>query len=145
MLTAFFFLLLASDPVIGTWDLDLSKSSFDPGPAVQNQTRIYEQTASGVKFVLTGVSAAGAPMRVEYTAPYDGNDYPLKGSPSTNSVSLKQIDRWTVQATEKKDGVVKFNVTRVISEDGKTMTVTSTGVNLNGVKIRNVLVFHRRS
>jgi hypothetical protein len=131
------------DPVIGAWELDVAKSSFDPGPPLKSQRRVYEETASGVKFTLTGISAAGRPMRVEYTAPYDGRDYPLNGSPSVNSVALTRIDRLHVDAVEKKDGTPKFHVTRVISPDENTMTVTSIGTNAKGTKIKNVLFFRR--
>lgn len=96
-----------------------------------------------MRFVLTGTSASGAATRVEYTPPYDGKDYPLTGSPSSDSVSMTRIDRWAVEAVEKKAGTPSFHVTRVISKDGKTMTVTSSGTNANGVAIRNVLVFER--
>ena len=134
---------LERDPVIGTWELDVARSSFDPGPPLRSQTRVYERTAGGVRFTLTGVSAAGTPMRVEYTAPYDGKDYPLTGSPSVNSVALTRVDRLRADAVEKKDGAPKFHVTRVISPDENTMTVTSIGTNAKGTAIKNVLVFRR--
>jgi hypothetical protein len=131
------------DPVLGTWVLDVAQSTFSPGPPNRSQTRTYEQTKDGVRFVLTSIGASGAVTRVEYTARYDGKDYPLTGSPSSDSVSMTMIDRWTVDAVEKKAGKPSFHVTRVISKDGKTMTVTSSGTNANGVAIRNVLVFER--
>jgi hypothetical protein len=107
-----------ADPVLGTWELDVAKSTFDPGPPLKSQTRTYEQTAKGVKFT-------------------------LHGSPSVNSVSLKLVDRFTAIAVEKKDGKPMFNVRRVVSSDGQTMTVTSVGTNVKGVAIRNLLVFRR--
>src|SRR5690349_19656086 len=119
----------AADPVIGTWVLSRDRSSFSSGRPVSEQTRVYEQTPNGIAFTLTGISADGKPMRVECVAPYDGKDYPLKGSPSTNSVAFTRIDRYTVEAVEKKDGKPLFHVRRVVSTDGKVMTVTSVGTN----------------
>jgi hypothetical protein len=132
------------DPVIGTWQLDVARSSFSPGPPLRSQQRTYEETPLGVKFTLTGVSASGKPMLVEYTAPYDGKDYPLHGSPSVDAVALTRIDRFTAEAREKRGGQVMFTVSRIISSDGRTMTVTSTGTNAEGTSIRNVLVFVRQ-
>ena len=132
------------DPVIGTWDLDVSKSSFDPGPPLKSQTRIYEQTPAGMKFTLTGHSAGGTPMHVEYVAAYDGKDYPLTGSPSVNTVALRRLDRLRAEALEKKDGEIRFRVSRVLTADENTMIVTSIGTNARGVAIKNVLVFRRR-
>jgi len=133
----------ATDPVIGTWRLDVAKSSFEPGPPLQSQERKYVKTSQGVKFTLTGVSASGKPMHVEFTAPYDGRDYPLTGSPSSDSVSMRRIDRFTADAVEKKNGRAVFHVNRTISRDGNTMTVTSIGTNAAGVAIKNILVFER--
>ena len=132
------------DPVIGTWLLVPAKSSFSSGKPVREQTRVYEQTPNGIAFTLTGISADGKPMHVECVAPYDGKDYPLKGSPSTNSVAFTRIDRNTVEAVEKKDGKPLFHVRRVIAADGKTMTVTSVGTNAKGLAVHNVMVFVRK-
>ena len=133
-----------ADPVIGTWVLVPERSSFSSGKPLREQTRVYEQTPNGIAFTLTGISADGKPMRVECVAPYDGKDYPLKGSPSTNSVAFTAIDRYTVEAVEKRDGKPLFHVRRVVSRDGRSMTVTSDGTNANGVEIHNVLVFVRK-
>lgn len=51
------------DPVIGTWVLDVARTPFSPGPAVRSQTRTYEQTKDGVRFVLTGTNASGVAIR----------------------------------------------------------------------------------
>ena len=132
------------DPVLGTWVLDLARSSFSPGPPLRSQTRVYTETPDGIAFTLTGTSATGRPMRVEYTAPYDGRDHPLHGSPSSDSVALTAVDRFTVDAVEKKAGRAVFHVTRVISADGNRMTVTSDGTSATGTAIHNVLVFERK-
>ena len=31
----------AADPVLGTWELNVAKSKYNPGPAPKSQTRIY--------------------------------------------------------------------------------------------------------
>ena len=133
------------DPVIGVWDLDVAQSSFSPGPALKSQTRVYEQTRAGVKFTLTGVSGAGNPMRVEYTAPYDGKDYPLSGSLlGADKVSLKRVDARTTERIDKKDGKTVMTLKRVVSRDGKTMTVTAKGTNAEGKPVNNVVVFEKQ-
>jgi hypothetical protein len=124
--------------------LDLSQSAFRPGPPVRSQTRTYTETSRGVRFVLEGISASGTRMFTEYVARYDGKDYPLTGSPSVNSVSLRRVTRLRTDATEKKDGRPVFEVRREISQDAMTMTVTVTGMNAQGQDVANVLVFRRR-
>jgi hypothetical protein len=37
----------AADSIVGTWNLNLAKSTFAPGPAPKSQTRIYTESAPG--------------------------------------------------------------------------------------------------
>jgi len=55
------------DPVIGTWQLNVSKSAFKPGPAFKSQVRTYSQSAQGITLVIktVGVRTTGfAPARL---------------------------------------------------------------------------------
>lgn len=135
----------ASDNLeLGTWKLNLTKSSFNPGPPPRSEIRSYEQTDGGVKFTQRGVTADGRNTLVQFTARYDGKDYPLTGSASVDSVALTLIDSFTAEAIEKKDGQKIFTIRRVISKEGKTMTVTSTGTTKQGRNIDNTMVFDRQ-
>ena len=134
----------AADPLNGTWELNLAKSKYDPGPAPKKQTRTYEVAGDTVKYTAKGIDAAGKPTLVEHKATYDGKDYPLTGSPEADTISLKRIDGSTSEATLKKAGKVVTVNTRVVSKDGKVMTVTGKGTNAKGEKVNNVLVFDKR-
>ena len=136
--------ILDFDPAIGAWELDLAQSSFKPGPPVRSQTRTYTQTADGVHFVLEGISATGAPMHTEYTARTDGKDYPLVGAGITNSIALTRVNAVRTDGVEKQDGRVVYAVKRIVSTDGRTMTITVDGKNAKGDSVANVLVFRRR-
>jgi hypothetical protein len=50
---------LAADPVIGTWKLNLAKSTFSPGPAPKSQTRTYADSAQGTKLTIKTTAADG--------------------------------------------------------------------------------------
>lgn len=64
------------------------------------------------------------PTGQSYTAKMDGSTAPYKGDPGTNSVSVKRIDKNTIEETDMRDGK-PVNVTRMtISADGKTMAFT---------------------
>ena len=134
----------SEDPINGTWELNVEKSRFDPGPAPRSQTRTYESDGQTVHMTSKGVNAQGQVTEAEYTASYDGKDAPMKGSPVADTVSLKRIDDSTSEATLKKDGKVVSTSTRVISKDGKEMTVTTTGRNEKGQTIRSELLFERK-
>lgn len=133
-----------ADPINGTWELNVDKSTFEPGPEPQSQTRTYESDGHTVKLISKGVNAAGTVTQVQYTARYDGKDYPMTGSPVADTIALKRIDEVTAEATLKKAGRIVSTTTRVISRDGKEMTFTTTGTNERGDTIRNVLVFDKK-
>jgi hypothetical protein len=134
----------AKDPRVGTWKLDLAKSKYDPGPPPQSQTVKVEPADKGEKVTSEVVSADGKRTTSSYTAKFDGKDYPLSGSAlGADKVSLKRIDARTTVRTDKKDGKVVQTLRRVVSADGKTMTVTGKGTNAEGKPFNNVVVFDR--
>jgi hypothetical protein len=57
-----------------------------------------------------------------YVAKLDGTEAPYKGDPGTTSVSVKSLDKNTIEETDKRDGKV-IGVSRMtVAADGKTMT-----------------------
>jgi len=134
----------AADPASGTWELNLAKSKFSPGPAPKSLTRTYEVTGADVKYSLKGMDAEGKPILVEYSAKYDGKDYPVTGSPDFDAISFKRVDGGATEATLKKGGKVVQTSKRAVSKDGKTLTLTTTGTNAKGQTINNVSVFDKR-
>ena len=134
----------ARDPRIGTWKLNVEKSKYTPGPAPQSQTVKVEAAGEGEKATTESVNAAGTATKTEYTAQYDGKDYPLTGSQTADTVSLKRIDARTTVRTDKKGEKVVATLTRVIAEDGKTMTVTVKGTNAQGQAVDNVAVYDKQ-
>ena len=59
-------------------------------------------------------------------------------------VSLKRIDARTTVRTDKKGGKVLATRTRVVSQDGKTLTITSKGTNAQGQAFNEVGVYDKR-
>ena len=134
----------ASNPRIGTWKLNVEKSKYNPGPAPQSLTMTIEAAGEGEKATTEGVNAAGAATKTQYTAQYDGKDYPMTGSQNADMVSIKRIDARSMERTDKKGDKVVATSTRVLSEDGKTMTVTSKGTNAQGQATNNVTVWEKQ-
>src|ERR1700752_1468788 len=134
----------ASDPRVGTWKLNVAKSQYSPGPPPQSSTLKIEPSGQGEKVTTEGVNAQGERVATQYTANFDGKDYPLTGSQNANTVSLKRIDARTTERIDKKDGKVVLNYTRVVSQDGKTMTVTTKGTNAQGQTVSIVAVWEKQ-
>lgn len=134
----------ATDPLIGTWELNLAKSKFRPGPAPKSETRTYVAAGPDIKASSKGVDADGKPTARQWTVNYDGKDRPETGNPDADSLSLKRIDAFTTEFIEKKAGKVVTTGTRVISRDGKVMTITSKGTNAKGKTFSHEMVFDKR-
>jgi hypothetical protein len=134
----------AADPVIGTWQLNVAKSKFNPGPAPKSDTRTYAATEQGTAMTWTSVGADGKKIVAKSTFKTDGKDYPLTGSANFDSLSLKQVDDYTIHSTQKKDGKVIGATTRTVSKDGKVLTLSSKGTSATGVAYDNVMVYDKQ-
>ena len=134
------------DAVIGTWTLNVSKSKYDPGPTPKSNTLMFAVAGDGIKVMAKGQDSAGNPTSTEYTAKYDGKDYPLTlvGTTDFDHVSLKRIDAFKAEGTRKKSGKVVQTYTRVVSADGKTLTLTVDGTDSKGRKVHNVIVYDKQ-
>jgi len=126
-----------TDPQAGTWKMNLDKSKFvEGGPHPKGETVVIEQIENGLK----ESSSAG----FEFTAKYDGKDYPMTGTSAADGVSLRKIGPRTIETIRKKNGQVVTRNTTVISEDGKTRTNTFYGKNAQGEPISWVAVFDKQ-
>jgi hypothetical protein len=134
----------AADPIVGSWDLNVAKSKFSPGPAPKSETRTYVVAGQEIKATSKGVDGDGKPTNGEWTIVYDSKDRPMTGDPDADSLSLKRIDAHHAEFTEKKAGKVVITGTRMISPDDKVLTITTKGTNAKGQPINNVLVFERK-
>lgn len=136
--------LAQTNPFIGTWTLNVAKSKYNPGPPPKSLTSTWEAAGQGVKVTTKGVDAEGKPTASQWTANYDGKDYPVTGQPAWDAAALKRIDAYTVEFTRKRGGKVVQTGTYVVSKDGKTRTSTAKGINAKGEKISNVTVWEKQ-
>jgi len=141
---AFTTVAIAANPVVGTWQLNLAKSKFSPGPAPKTDTRTYTESADSITMIWKSVAADGKEMNVKSTFRTDGKDYPLTGSANFDTLTLKQVDSHTVHSTQKKGGKVVGETTRTVSKDGKELTLASKGTGADGVAYNNVMVYDRK-
>ena len=133
---------LASDVNIGTWKLNEAKSTFPPG-ATKNQTVVYQAAGDQMKVTIEGTTADGKSVHIEWTGKFDGKFYPLTGDPNNDERSYKQVNGRTLEGISRKGGKVTATTRIVVSADGKSRTVTSTGVNSKGVKVNTVAVYDK--
>ncbi len=133
----------ASDPNLGTWKLNEAKSKMAAG-APKNTTVVYEAAGDKVKVTVDGVDGAGKPTHNEWTGSYDGKDYPVTGDPASDMRSLKKVNDHTLDLTVKKDGKVTVSGKIVVSADGKTRTVSTSGTDSMGMKMKSTSVYDKQ-
>src|SRR4029434_5013411 len=78
----------STDPVLGTWELNVVKSKFSPGPAPKSETRTYVVSGQEIKGAAKGVDSEGKAVAVEWTVVDDGKDRPVTGNPDMDMLSI---------------------------------------------------------
>ena len=133
----------AADPIVGTWNLNVAKSKFSPGQSLTAGTRVYSE-ANGVYTLeqkLTGKDGKEMSSHVQYS---DGKDMKQALDGGADTTHAKKIDANTWDFDLKKDGKAVGHVHRVVSADGKTLTVHNTGTLLSGRTGDETLVFDKQ-
>jgi len=133
----------ADDPQMGTWKLNEAKSKFASG-ATKNNTVVYEAAGDNVKITVDGTDKDGKSTHNEWTGKFDGKDYPVTGDPNSDMRSYRKVDDHTMKMTVKKDGKVTASGRIVVSTDGKSRTVSTTGTDAEGKKVKNTVVYDRQ-
>ena len=133
-----------TDPrVVGTWRLNVAKSKFSPGPPYREELRIYEPQPNGIKSTIKRTYANGQTRTIEWVANYDSMEYPVTGSPDYDAIKLKRVDDFTAESVLGHAGRVIATTRRVISRDGRSMTITFQADDFGGSRVDNMMVYDR--
>ncbi|HTR47082.1 MAG TPA: hypothetical protein VMM16_06850 [Verrucomicrobiae bacterium] len=136
-----------TDPRVGTWKLNLSKSNFAGMPAPKSETRTIEAQGNGYKVTYDGVAADGSPIAFTFTTNFDGKPVPFSGTGvagGADMVAVKRIDSHTEASTTTKAGKVVATIRSVVSKDGKVTTQTRRTTDAKGQPITQVLVWDKQ-
>jgi hypothetical protein len=133
----------AQDVQMGTWKLNEAKSKIAAGVA-KNNTVVYEAAGDNVKITVDGTDRDGNAIHNEWTGKFDGKDYPLTGDPTADARSYRKIGKRTLALTVKKGGKVTVTGRIVVSADGKTRAVTTSGTDPQGKKFKSTAVYDKQ-
>jgi hypothetical protein len=132
------------DPFVGTWKLNVAKSK----TTFQSGTTVVESTKDGIKTTADMVRGDGTADHFTWTAKYDGRDNPVIGaSPygsGAHSIALTRIDSHTATIVTKLDGKVTITQTLVVSVDGKTRTIHTTGTDDKGQPVSTTAIYEKQ-
>jgi hypothetical protein len=127
---------------MGTWKLNEAKSHLAPD-AGKNNTVVYETAGDQIKVTVDGTDSAGTATHNEWTGKFDGKDYALVGDPTADTRSYRKQGARTLLMTIKKAGKVTMNGRIVVTANGKSRTVTTTGTDAKGKRYRNIAVYDK--
>jgi hypothetical protein len=136
--------VLAADPVIGTWQLNPTKTTPALAAVYKSQTRTYSQAGTGLTLVIKTVLADGKESITQTTYQLDGKDYPVTGDPNYDSLSAKQIDASKAEFVLKRGGKQVGATDRTISRDGKTLTAKTKITTVSGPILEGNLIFDKQ-
>ena len=133
----------AQDAQMGTWKLNAAQSKIANGVA-RNNTVVYEAAGDQIKVTVDGLNPDGTATHNEWTGKFDGADYAVTGDPGADMRSYKVANPNTLDMTIKKGGKVTVKGKIVVSADGKTRTVTTSGTTPQGRKFKSIAVYDKQ-
>jgi hypothetical protein len=133
-----------TDPLVGTWKLDVAKSTYKPGPAPKSATVVIDAAGKGLKVAVDAVMGDGAAFKWGYTSARDGKDVPVTGNPNYDTANVTQTSPTEGTIVYKKGGKAVVTAKTSVSKDGKTLTVTSTGTDPKGQAMNNVALYAKQ-
>jgi hypothetical protein len=130
------------DLLLGSWQLDLVKSRYTPGPPPRSEVRTYVRDKDGMKGTIRRRREDGREEVIEYRADFD-REYPVMGTPAYDTIRLKRIDSHTAEAVLSHAGRVFGTARRTISEDGRTLTITFRQENQGNLE-SNIAIYRKQ-
>jgi hypothetical protein len=148
-----------ADNSLGTWKLNIEKSraatkaagmespaTRDGWATLKSITLTREAADSGVKVTNHLERTDGTTRHVTYTAKYDGTEAAVAGGDNPFSrIAVKQIDANTFTDERRTNDASRKSTGRiVISDNGKTLTMTLKGTTLQGTPYTTVDVYEKQ-
>ena len=133
----------AQDAFMGVWKLKEASSEFSPG-APKNRTVIYQAEGDKVKVTVDSISSEGKPTHSEWIGKFDGKEYPVTGDPLSDARSYTKIDDHILGFNVIKGGRLVTSGRIVVSDDGKSRTVTTSGTDAKGNRVSKNEVYEKQ-
>jgi hypothetical protein len=128
---------------MGTWKLNDAKSTIAAGNG-KNDTVVYEAVSDNVKVSIDGTAADGKAIHTEWTGKFDGKEYAVTGDPTSDMRSYTRVNANTLDFASQQAGKPTLSGQIVVSDDGKTRTVTTHAKDEKGMKVTNTGVYDKQ-
>jgi hypothetical protein len=140
----------AKDPIIGTWELNLGKSNFGGNPAPRSMTRTFDYTKDDLILVTNHqVTADGTRRFMHWYMGVGGKEHPeyIRDTEPKPQwfLATTVVDANTRKVHDRRadNPEIYVDFTFAVSEDRKSMTVTTEGRNSEGEPVKSVAVFDK--
>jgi hypothetical protein len=132
-----------TDPFLGTWQLNLAKSKYSPGPAPKSLTDNVQAEGQGLKVTVSGVGAEGNPISNTFTMVFNGMTHPAN-NPAFDESANARVDPYTLISSRNRAGKLVGTQTVTVSPDGKTLTAATIAFDANGREINDIAVYDKQ-
>ena len=141
--------------VLGIWEFDRDASTLPANFPLASETRSYDLRDDGYLVnVVVRKYTNGHPEFIQVVSKSDGKDYPQYQSAPLAELQVKDVktrytysetirDEHSVNVIAKYDGQTVNKGVRMISEDGRTMTIDVVAIGQDGKETPFALVFRR--
>jgi hypothetical protein len=133
------------NPILGTWTLNLSKSKYISEPPPRSRILKFEPIGgNGLRLINDAVLANGEKTHVQEDFLQDGRQHALHGSANADTHINVQFDAYNSQTINYKDGKPVQVLKRIVSPDGRTLTIIVTRTNAGGQPVDDIRVFDKQ-
>jgi hypothetical protein len=118
------------DPLIGTWRMNVEKSTAVSAPQFQSLTQTYSGEGQNFIDTVEGVDAQGQSSKAVFRHIYDGMPHPTTGNPDYDSTAYTRVGN-TINGVRFRQGKT-VEVMQGVIVPSKTYTITAEGIAANG-------------
>jgi hypothetical protein len=123
------------EPFLGTWELNLAKSSITRGAPPRIETLVNIAEPGGFRSMLAIVGEKSTSVEIHHYN-FDGGFHQTEGG-DPRELSFKRVDQHTIEQDTRRSGTITVHRHIELSRDGKTITLTANGVTGGGQKYTN--------
>ena len=136
---------IAPEALIGTWELNVARSTYTSGRPPQSQVRNFDYTRDGMILCHSViVNADGNTSEFHYATTLDGSEGPEysrnQGAIPVALIGYKKKDERTIELTVRNHGALLQAGDFKLSEDGNTLTQTLNNTTPDGQVTGNAYV-----
>jgi hypothetical protein len=133
-----------TDPFLGQWKLDVQRSHYPAGTCPKEMVIEMADVKQGIHYHSHTIYAGGRTAQAEYVADYKGKQAAVMGTRGfLLPVTLKRLDARTVVASYSRGQQVVATSRRVLSGDGRLMTITTKSRDQSGKNVITVGVYEK--